>query len=268
MTDASLSAVPVGTVAPTGAAAPSTGSASRRSRAMLVTGLVGLALFVVFGFAVVQDVDAPFTQPLDDAWRALVGASSVDAVSWAVPMFFQYLGELPGFTLVLLLVPIWLFVIRRWRSALFWITAQLVGNFGVSQVTKNLVDRPRPADDLVNGLYGPLFSVDHGSFPSGHAVSAGILLIAVAAVLPPAKRRIWWFIAPFIALGMIWQRTLINAHWFSDAVFGIIGGVSMTLVIWWLFTNLIAKDYGKPLFRRARPATVPAKPAAFESTIA
>ena len=44
------------------------------------------------------------------------------------------------------------------------------------------VDRPRPVDDLANGLLGPLFPVDHGSFPSGHAVSA-------------------------------------NAHWFSDAVF-------------------------------------------------
>ncbi|SFR68480.1 undecaprenyl-diphosphatase [Agromyces sp. CF514] len=250
MTDASTSTNPVVNQTP-----------GKRPRVLLVLGLIGLALFVVFGIAVFQNVEAPFTQPMDDAWRALVGASSIDHVTWAVPMFFQYLGELPGFTLALLLVPIWLFIVRRWRSALFWITAQLVGNFGVSQLTKNLVDRPRPADDLVNGLYGPLFSVDHGSFPSGHAVTAGILLIAVAAVLPPAKRRIWWFIAPFLALGMIWQRTLINAHWFSDAVFGIIGGVSMTLVIWWLFSTLIAKDYGKPLFRRARAATAPAEPA-------
>lgn len=250
MTDAPASTNPVVNPTP-----------GKRPRVLLVLGLIGLALFVVFGIAVFQDVEAPFTQPLDDAWRTLVGASSIDHVTWVVPMFFQYLGELPGFTLSLLLVPIWLFIVRRWRSALFWITAQLVGNFGVSQLTKNLVDRPRPADDLVNGLYGPLFSVDHGSFPSGHAVTAGILLIAVAAVLPPAKRRIWWFIAPFLALGMIWQRTLINAHWFSDAVFGIIGGVSMTLVIWWLFSTLIAKDYGKPLFRRARPVTAPAEPA-------
>jgi undecaprenyl-diphosphatase len=53
-----------------------------------------------------------------------------------------------------------------------------------------------------------------------------------------------------IAVGMIWQRTLIIAHWFSDAVFGVIGGASATLVLWWAFSTLLAKDYAKPLFRR------------------
>ena len=98
--------------------------------------------------------------------------------------------------------------------------------------------------------FGPLFSVDHGSFPSGHAVSAGTLLVAVAAVLPPSKRLAWWIVGGLIALGMVWQRTLINAHWFSDAVFGVIGGASATLVLWWAFSTLLEKDYAKPLFRR------------------
>ena len=234
-------------VAPTGAPRP---AQPARPRALLVTGLVGLVLFALFGLAVLQDVEAPFTQPLDDAWRRLVGASGLDQVSWAVPMAFQYLGELPGAVLTILLIPAWLFVIRRWRSALFFLTAELAGSMVVSQLTKNLVDRPRPADDLANGLFGPLFSVDHGSFPSGHAVSAGILLVAVAAILPPSKRLVWWIVGGVIAVGMIWQRTLINAHWFSDAVFGVIGGASATLVLWWAFSTLLAKDYGKPLFRR------------------
>ena len=234
-------------VAPTGAPRP---ARPARPRALLVSGLVGLVLFALFGFAVLQDVEAPFTQSLDDAWRRLVGANGLDQVSWAVPMAFQYLGELPGAELTILLIPAWLFVIRRWRSALFFLTAELAGSMVVSQLTKNLVDRPRPTDDLANGLFGPLFSVDHGSFPSGHAVSAGILLVAVAAILPPSKRLVWWIVGGLIAVGMIWQRTLINAHWFSDAVFGVIGGASATLVLWWAFSTLLAKDYGKPLFRR------------------
>ncbi|MET4156465.1 phosphatase PAP2 family protein [Agromyces sp. PvR057] len=253
MTDAAAGAP--GVTATSAQPGPTPLAASKRPRALLVIGLIGLALFVVFGITVFQNVAAPLTQPLDDAWRRLVGASAVENVSWIVPMFFQYLGELPGFALTILLIPIWLFIIRRWRSALFWLTAELVGNMVVSQVTKNLVDRPRPADDLVNNLFGPLFRVDHGSFPSGHAVSAGILIIAVAAVLPPAKRRVWWIVAAIIGIGMIWQRTLINAHWFSDAVFGVIGGASATLILWWAFSTLIAKDYGKPLFRRATPTT-------------
>lgn len=255
MTDAAAGAPGLTTTsAQPGSTPPAT---SERPRALLVIGLIGLVLFALFGVAVFQNVEAPLTQPLDDAWRRLVGASAVENVSWVVPMFFQYLGELPGFALTMLIIPIWLFVIRRWRSALFWITAELVGNMVVSQVTKNLVDRPRPADDLANNLFGPLFQVDHGSFPSGHSVSAGILIVAVAAVLPAAKRRVWWFIGALIGVGMVWQRTLINAHWFSDAVFGIIGGASATLIIWWLFANLLTKDYGKPLFRRAVRAAAP-----------
>ncbi len=233
-----------------GAGAGSSAAASKRPRALLVTGLIGLALFAVFGVAVFQNVDAPFTQPLDDAWRRLVGASGLGQVSWAVPMFFQYLGELPGAVLTILLIPTWLFIVRRWRSALFFLAAEFAGSLIVSQLTKNLVDRPRPADDLANGLFGPLFSVDHGSFPSGHAVSAGILLIAVAAILPPSKRGWWWIVGGLIALGMIWQRTLINAHWFSDAVIGVIGGASATLILWWAFATLLRTDYGRPLFRR------------------
>ena len=247
-TSTSSAAAGVGaSVAPSAAPRP---ARSTRPRALLVTGLVGLVLFALFGLAVLQDVEAPFTQPLDDAWRRLVGASGLDQVSWAVPMAFQLLGELPGAVLTILLIPAWLFVIRRWRSALFFLTAELAGTMVVSQLTKNLVDRPRPADDLANGLFGPLFSVDHGSFPSGHAVSAGILLVAVAAILPPSKRLAWWIVGGLIAVGMIWQRTLINAHWFSDAVFGVIGGASATLVLWWAFSTLVARDYGKPLFRR------------------
>ena len=242
--------------APAEAIDGSSASASKRPGALLVTGLIGLALFTVFGVTVFQNVDAPLTQPLDDAWRRLVGASGLDQVSWAVPMVFQYLGELPGAVLTILLIPIWLFIVRRWRSAVFFLTAELVGSVVVSQLTKNLVDRPRPAEDLANGLFGPLFSVDHGSFPSGHAVSAGILLIAVAAILPPAKRTRWWIIGAVLAAGMIWQRTLINAHWFSDGVAGVIGGASATLILWWAFATLLREDYGRPLFRRrnASPA--------------
>ncbi|HEY9365768.1 MAG TPA: phosphatase PAP2 family protein [Agromyces sp.] len=256
MSDAASASAPAVVTPPV--AGPPAASAARRPRWLLVTGLIGLALFAAFGFSVAANPESPLTQGLDDAWRALAGlAPGTGGETWALPMLFQHLGQIPGAVLTLLLIPIWLFVIRRWRSALFFLAAELVGSFGVSQLTKNLVDRPRPADDLVNGLYGPLFEVDHGSFPSGHAVSTGILLVAVAALFPPAKRLVWWIIGALLVVGMIWQRTLINAHWLSDALFGVIGGASATLILWWAFATLLQKDYGKPLFRRSieAPAT-------------
>ena len=36
----------------------------------------------------------------------------------------------------------------------------------------------------------------------------------------------------------------------SGPPMNIIGGASATLVLWWAFSTLLAKDYGKPLFRR------------------
>jgi membrane-associated phospholipid phosphatase len=229
---------------------------ARRPRILLVIALIGLAVFTVFALVVAAGPSRPFTQPVDDAWRALVGlAPGTGGESWALPMFFQYLGEIPGAVLTILLIPIWLFVVRRWRSALFFLAAEFGGTFLVSQLVKHLVDRPRPADDPVDGLSGPLFQVDHGSFPSGHSVSAGILLVAVAALLPAAKRGWWWLAGSLVAVGMIWQRTLINAHWLSDAIVGVIGGASFALLMWWAFATLLAEDYGRPLFRRAAPAT-------------
>lgn len=250
MSDAPAPSATAGVTAPV--AGEPAASAARRPRRLLVTGLIGLALFAAFGFAIAASPGSPFVQAVDDAWRALVGlAPGTGGETWALPMLFQYLGEIPGAVLTILVIPIWLFVIRRWRSALFFLTAELGGTIVVSQLVKNLVDRPRPAEDLANGLSGPLFGVDHGSFPSGHAVSAGILLVAVAALLPPAKRLVWWVIGTLLVVGMIWQRTLINAHWLSDALFGAIGGASATLILWWAFATLLQQDYGKPLFRRS-----------------
>ncbi|MFE5489613.1 hypothetical protein ACFQ7Z_06565 [Streptomyces virginiae] len=66
--------------------------------------------------------------------------------------------------------PSLLLVRRRWASAGFLLTACLGGNTLVGQGLKHLVDRPRPAD--------PLVRVDHGSFPSGHAATAALLVVA------------------------------------------------------------------------------------------
>lgn len=223
----------------------------QRSRGQLTFALVGIALFAVFALVVAQNPTHPFVQGLDDAWRRLVGTGPGPETA-PFPMFFQYLGEGPGALVLMVIIPVILFSVRRWRSALF-VLASFVGSTLAAQIVKNLVDRPRPADDLTNGLFGPLFRVDHGSLPSGHSVTAGFAVVAIAALIPAARRWIWWIIGAVIALGMIWQRTFINAHWFSDAIIGIIAGAAVTALIWWLFVPLLAKDSGKPA-RRPRAA--------------
>lgn len=226
-----------------------------RTRGLLITGLILLVVVCAQAMAVAANPNAPWTQGFDDAWRSMVGVSPESgAYTWFIPMFFQNLGQLPGFVACLLLLPIALAVIGRWRSALFVLAVQLSAPGLVSQLLKNTVNRPRPAADEAAGLFGPLFMVDHGSFPSGHAVSAGALAVILAALIPAVSRgaRITILvIGLFLVVGMIWQRTLVNAHWVSDAVAGIFAGVGVALLLWWAFEPWLRRDrFRRPWFLR------------------
>ena len=131
-TDAPAATATASTAPGGGAASGPAANAPRRvgPRALLVAGLIGLALFAAFGLAVFQDVEAPFTQPLDDAWRRLVGASGLDQVSLGRAHGLPVPRRDPRRRAHDPAHPAWLFVIRRWRSALFFLTAELAGSIG------------------------------------------------------------------------------------------------------------------------------------------
>ena len=222
------------------------------ARRLLATGLALLLAFAAFAWVVSLDVAHPFVQGMDDAWRRLVGSGPGPETA-LLPMFFQQLGQALGALVFMLIIPGVLFAIRRWRSALF-VLAAMLGSTLVAQLVKNLVDRPRPAADEAAGLYGPLFQVDHGSLPSGHSVTMGFMVVAMAALIPPARRWIWWIAGVLLAAGMVWQRTLINAHWLSDTLIGLAAGAGSTLILWWAFSALLEQDRGKPA-RRSRKTT-------------
>lgn len=223
-----------------------------RDRMLLITGILLLALLAIQTVAVAADPAAPWTQAIDDAWRTAIGASpDSDAYTGPVAMFFQHLGQLPGFAVMFVLLPAVLAILGRWRSALFVIAVQLAGPGLVSQLVKNLVDRPRPAADAAAGLFGPLFTVDHGSFPSGHAVSAAAIAITVFALIPPYRRGLriaWGVIGALLMVGIVWQRTLISAHWLSDTIAGLIAGAGVALVLWWAFQPWLRGDDGRAVW--------------------
>jgi undecaprenyl-diphosphatase len=230
-------------------------SEARSRRLRWAIGLLGAV--TLMGVAVGLNPASPFTQPLDSWWRQINGAAPGSGrYTWALPMFFQYLGEAPGWLFMIVLAPLALVAVGRWRSGLFYLSATVASTI-VSQVLKNVIDRPRPAADEALGLFGPLFRVDHGSFPSGHAVTSATLAVAVAALIPPVRRRArrtWALVGALVMVGMVWQRTLINAHWLSDAVFGLVAGAGAACLMWWAFWNLLGKDYGRPVWFRHRAA--------------
>lgn len=226
--------------------APAQRPAIRRPRTMLGAGLAALVVFAAFATHVGLAPHHPFTQPMDDAWRRIIGSPGPEL--GVVPMFFQELGEAPGFIAIGLLVPFGLLVMGRWRSALFSFLAAGVASTTLSQVTKNLVNRPRPEADAAHNLYAPLFSVDHGSYPSGHAVLVGALIVMIAAIIPAGRRSVWWCVSVVLAIGIVWQRTLVNAHWLSDTFAGLLAGALAVVLVWWAFYPMIDKDYGRPIW--------------------
>ena len=224
-----------------------------------------VGMLAVFGLLGIVGATVPVLGAVDDWWRLLVGtAPGGTAASAVVPMFFQYLGQAPGTVGLLLLLPLALAAFGRWRSGLFVASAGAFTIGALSQGMKDLADRPRPAADAALGLYGPLVGVDHGSYPSGHVVTAAFAAVAIAALFPPhpgSARTIWWVVGVFLIVGMVWQRTLVNAHWLSDAVFGALAGAGGALLMWWLFWPWLHRDYARPLAPFGRAARRTGSPA-------
>ncbi|MCX5384391.1 phosphatase PAP2 family protein [Streptomyces sp. NBC_00083] len=196
-------------------------------------GAVLLLVTVVLGACVDTDPRHPFFQGLDDRWLSWMGGPH-GGVYGAVAAVLNWFGGPLGVVVPLALL-IYLVVRRRWASVGYLLVTYITASFVVVQALKYLVDRPRPAH--------PLVRVDHGSFPSGHATGAAMLVVMVGALLvPPARRRTWWVVATLFTATMMWSRTWLHAHWLSDTVAGAAAGAGTALMLWWVFRHRLARE--------------------------
>ncbi|MFI8500900.1 phosphatase PAP2 family protein [Streptomyces sp. NPDC085524] len=204
--------------------------------ALALLGAAGLAALVVR-----SDVTDPPFQGLDDRWLRWMGGPH-DGVYEVLASALNLFGGPVGVIVPLALLT-FLLVRRRWVSAGFLLAVHLGGNLLVVQTLKNVVDRPRPAN--------PLVRVDHGSFPSGHAATAALLVVAVGILLVPVvRRRAWWLGGAVFTLAMMWSRTWLHAHWLSDTVAGAAAGAGAGLLVWWLFQPALAREGARVHGRR------------------
>ena len=96
-------------------------------------------------------------------------------------------------------------------------------------IAKRLVGRARP---LVEGSadpfnYRPLgWSVEYASLPSGHAIDAFAIAMAVGALWPRARPVLWTY-AVLIAA----SRVVLTAHFPSDVIAGALVGVVGVLLV-------------------------------------
>jgi membrane-associated phospholipid phosphatase len=160
----------------------------------------------------------------DWAWLAGVDSWFLDGLhptgatypSWvtAWDVFCTVLG--PGaFRIAGVVFIIWLFVRRYVRAAVFMIvTVELCGL--LTEVAKQLADRPRPATAFVHA-YGT-------SFPSGHAVGVMVCVLAYLTIVLPMVPERWR--TPLKVIGVVVVvligvgRVVLNVHHPSDVVAG------------------------------------------------
>ena len=188
-------------------------------------------------------------QRLDGSWMRLMISGRTAPVT-AIAKVFNVLG------LVYVTLPVRVAVIgylgfRRqwWRPAAFG-SAVLLSEILIG-LLKGVYDRTRPPGSLV--------ATSGASFPSGHSIAASVTVLAmVIALVPAGPRRVAWAVAAAIfAVMMALSRAYLGAHWLSDAIAGLLLGISCALI-----TATAVYQAQRRRGRPASPATAPSVPSA------
>lgn len=193
--------------------------------------LLALWLLLLAGFAVLSGFAVAYDRFPADIWLAhrlqeVDAVAFVRAVDWA-----EDLVDIPwaiaawlGGTATLLVAT------RRWEALLLF--GSVVGRL-VNAAVKELVERPRPAEDLVLVREHP----SSFAFPSGHADGAillyGLLFYFVTLFVPqPILRRVGQAGCLWVILFTGMERVYAGAHWPSDVLGGYyLGGLMLLALI-------------------------------------
>jgi len=158
------------------------------------------------------------------AWLAAVDNWSLDfyygvavehpasVVAWDV--FCTVFGP-TAFRIIGAALIIWLLARRYVRAALFALISVELGGL-ITEIAKQLADRPRPATQMVYA-YGT-------SFPSGHALGVTVGVLGLLTVVLPFVADRWrvtlLVLGGFFIVTVGIGRLALNVHHFSDVVAG------------------------------------------------
>lgn len=190
---------------------------SDRHRLLLLALVTALALVFV-GLAI--SAASHGVLAVDLAVRALVQSARVEWLERPMQVA-STLGS--GFTFVPVAVVVTLLLCAtRLRLALF-VAGACTGSVLVEALVKWIVSRPRPN----RGGYG---------FPSGHVLTTVVLVGAVLYVIAALRvPRVWRRLAEVAAILVVvsvgYSRLYLNAHWMTDVVGAVTGGVAYLLAI-------------------------------------
>jgi membrane-associated phospholipid phosphatase len=124
---------------------------------------------------------------------------------------------------------------KRRRQALFLVTSAVVG-LVVNNVAKALVGRTRPQFD------GAVVHEFGNSFPSGHAMNStvvyGSLVVLIWSLAGARRTRIASLVAATTVVAAIaTSRVVLEVHYMSDVIAGIVLGTALVLASAAAFTT-------------------------------
>lgn len=160
--------------------------------------------------------------PLDEAVAAALSAAATPAGVEAMRVL-SLAHTAPGMA-VLVAGGCALLLALRDRAGALWLVLVFYSGAALNHALKHAVQRPRPGATALPG------ATDF-AFPSGHAAQATLLYgaLVLLAWRHVASRTARWAIAGLAAalvLAVAASRLVLQAHWFSDVVAGVLLGLA------------------------------------------
>lgn len=193
----------------------------RHAVIVLLTGLLaisGVARLAAWVSAYpVTPLDQPVSQWIQSTFSP--SAALMDTIS--------LLGYTPISQMFIVTAAVCWWVMGLRRTA--FVTLLILPNGLISLVSKLLVNRPRPTDELVTVAR----HLDDSSFPSGHVIIYtavfGFFIFAMLmnSRLQPALRAAVVIISLFMLLTVGISRVYLGAHWITDVMGGYLIGLSI-----------------------------------------